>query len=144
MSWNLNMLLRSDIAWTVLKTVCIRLTIRLQRHILRPMERKDLKSILTCLYCNKYNEINMWHSDTQNRFLFLFLVLCSEFYTLIFLIFDSEGWQLWHISRRYIFPKGIPLYSDQASLFNTSMWFAKTHWEVEKLVQMLALSSWKV
>ena len=32
---------------------------------LRAMWRKDLKRILTCLYCNKWNKIKIWHSDTQ-------------------------------------------------------------------------------
>ena len=40
------------------------------------------KRILTCVYCNLCNKINIGHSDTQNK-LFLFLVLCSEFSTLI-------------------------------------------------------------
>ena len=51
------------------------------------LEGGDLKRILACLYCNKCNKINMWHSDTQNKFLFLFFVLCSEFSTLIIRIF---------------------------------------------------------
>ena len=29
---------------------------------------KDLKRILTCLYCNKWNKINIWDSDTQKHF----------------------------------------------------------------------------
>ena len=36
----------------------------------------------------------MWHSDTQNKLLFLFLFLCSEFSTSIVLIFGFESWQL--------------------------------------------------
>ena len=61
---------------------------------LRPMGGGDLKCILMCLYCNTCNKIYMWHSDTQNKFLFLFLILCSEFSTLKILIFGFEGWQL--------------------------------------------------
>ena len=53
-----------------------------------------LKRILTCLYWNTCNKINMCHSDTQYKFLFLFLVLCSKFSTFIILIFGFEGWQL--------------------------------------------------
>ena len=33
------------------------------------------KHTLTCLYYNKCNKIIMGHSDTENKFLFLFLVL---------------------------------------------------------------------
>ena len=33
---------------------------------------------------------------------------------------------------------------EQVGHFNTSMWLAENHWEVEKLAWMLALSSWKV
>ena len=56
---------------------------------------RDLKEkrILTCLYCNLCNKINMGHSDTENKLL-LFLVLCSEFSTLIILILGFEGWQV--------------------------------------------------
>ena len=53
-----------------------------------------LKRILTGLHCNKCNEIIMWHSDSQNKFLFLFLVLCSNFSSITILIFGFEGWQL--------------------------------------------------
>ena len=35
---------------------------------LRSMGGKDSNLILTCLYCNKWNEINVWHSDTQKHF----------------------------------------------------------------------------
>ena len=56
------------------------------------------KCILTCLYCNKWNKINMEHSDTEIKFLFLFLAFCSEFFTLIIRIFGFEGWQLWYWS----------------------------------------------
>ena len=79
------------------------LTVRQQRHTKvfeyimdnggRGGDLKE-KRILTCLYCNKCNKINMEHSDTENKFLFLFLVLCTEFFTLIILIFGFEGWQL--------------------------------------------------
>ena len=65
----------------------------------RPMGVGYLKRILTGLYCNKCNEINMWHSDSQNKFLLLFLVLCSEFSILIILIFGCEGWQLCFLYR---------------------------------------------
>ena len=59
------------------------------------MGEGDLKEkrILTCLYCNLCNKTNMGHSDAENK-LFLFLVICSEFSTLIILIFGFEGWQL--------------------------------------------------
>ena len=42
----------------------------------------------------------MGHSDTENK-LFLFLVLCSEFSTLIILNFGFEGWQLWPKNFKY-------------------------------------------
>ena len=29
--------------------------------------KKSLKRILTFLYCNKYNEVNIFHSDIQKR-----------------------------------------------------------------------------
>ena len=35
---------------------------------LRPMGGKDLKRILTSLYSNKWNKINIRHSDTQKHF----------------------------------------------------------------------------
>ena len=33
-----------------------------------PMEGKGIKHILIYLYCTKYNEINVCHSDIQNPF----------------------------------------------------------------------------
>ena len=35
---------------------------------LRSMWGKDSKHILTCLYCNKWYKINIWHSDAQKYF----------------------------------------------------------------------------
>ena len=35
---------------------------------LRPIKGIFLKRILTCLYCYKWNKINIWHSDTQKHF----------------------------------------------------------------------------
>ena len=32
------------------------------------MGKKDLNRILTCLQCNKWNKINIWHTDTQKYF----------------------------------------------------------------------------
>ena len=32
---------------------------------LQLMRGNVLKRILTCLYCNKWNNINVWHSNTQ-------------------------------------------------------------------------------
>ena len=32
------------------------------------MGGKDLKRILIGLYCNRWNKINVWHSDTQKHF----------------------------------------------------------------------------
>ena len=29
---------------------------------------KNSKRILTCLYCNKWNTINVWHTGTQKHF----------------------------------------------------------------------------
>ena len=43
----------------------------LQRHTTDPlwsMGGKDSKCILTCLYCNKWNKINIWDLDTQKHF----------------------------------------------------------------------------
>ena len=73
MSWNWYMLFISDIAWTVLKMVYIRLMVCLQRHtkVFRYITAygggKSLKRILTHLNCTKYNEINIRYSDVQKH-----------------------------------------------------------------------------
>ena len=71
-SWNLNMLFISDIAWTVLKMVCMRQTVYLQRHTkifryIKAYEGKYLKHKLICLCWNKCNIIDICHSDTQKH-----------------------------------------------------------------------------
>ena len=98
-----------NIAWTVLEMVYMGNTVRLQRHtkVFGGYVGKYLKRIFRCLYCNKCNKINMEHSDTETKFLFLFLAFCSEFFTLIILIFGFEGWQLWYLIQfliRYKYP----------------------------------------
>ena len=73
MPWNLYMLFISDIAWTALKMIYIRLMVCLQRHAkfsktLRPMWRKCLKRILRYLGCTKDNEINISHLHKKSIF----------------------------------------------------------------------------
>ena len=74
MSWNLNMLFISNMAWIVLKMVYMVLTVQLQRHIkvFRYItsygEGEYLKHILMCFYCNKCNKIDICHSDTQKPY----------------------------------------------------------------------------
>ena len=72
MSWNWCMLFISDIPWTVLKMIYIRLMVCLQRHTkvfryITAYGGKCLKSILTYLDCTKYNEIDICHFDVQNN-----------------------------------------------------------------------------
>ena len=69
-SWNLYILFKSDIEWTVEKIVCMELRVRLQRHTnfsdtLRLAGRKILKLVST--YCTKYNEINIRHLCIQKH-----------------------------------------------------------------------------
>ena len=71
MSLSLHMLFVSDIAWTVLKIVYIGLIVCLQRHtkVLRYITAflKNLKRILTHLYCIECNETNIRHSNVQKN-----------------------------------------------------------------------------
>ena len=64
MSWIWYMLYIFAIAWSVLKMVCIRPMVCLQRHTkffdaLWPIGEKCLKLILTHLNCTKYDEIDI-------------------------------------------------------------------------------------
>ena len=66
------MLLISDIAWTIMKIVYVGFTFVYKDTLkfsdtFRNMGRKYLKRILTYLYCNKWNKINIYHSDTQKH-----------------------------------------------------------------------------
>ena len=52
-----------------------------------------LKSILTCLYCNKWNKINIWHSDTQKHFAnkkIVQMLFCIQALTKRFFFFFSD------------------------------------------------------
>ena len=57
----------SDIAWTVLKMVCMGFTVRLQRHTkvfwYVTVYGGKMLHILEYLYSTKYNKINIYHSD---------------------------------------------------------------------------------
>ena len=73
MSWHWYILIISDITWTVIKMVCIRQMVCLQRHTkvfryISDYGRKCLKRILTYLNCTKYSEIRISHSHIQSMF----------------------------------------------------------------------------
>ena len=77
MSWNWSVLFTSNIAWTRLKMVCIRLLVHLQRHTKVFPIHYDLwggeiclKPVLTNLYSIKYNKINIGHSNIQKQSMF--------------------------------------------------------------------------
>ena len=104
MSWIWYMLFISDIAWTVLKMVNIRLMVCLQRHtkVFRYITvylKKNSKRILTCLYCNKWNKINIWHSGTQKHFVNKKWFKCHKYFvyslTQNFLILIGEMFKVY-------------------------------------------------
>ena len=65
------MLFISNVAWTILKMVCIRIIVHVERQIRHPIHfglwEKFLKRILTYLYCTNQNKINIYHSDVQKH-----------------------------------------------------------------------------
>ena len=72
-----------DIAWTLLKMVIKTNVLSIEKHKSFQMHyslwEKFFKHILACLYCRKYNEINISHSGVQKH------VSCNKWHKYLYI-----------------------------------------------------------